>query len=307
MKNVILSAVLMLAIATSISACGSKTEPVGSHTVSENRQAGTEGTTAGAPTSGNKETTETASSTPAANAQPGKDSAKNDAGKNTADGSTSGGTKNGAQPAKTSSSAKLSTITDAGSIAAVVNKQLMLPEDYVPADLVYPNVKFTFEEKIEKRQMRKEAAAALEKMFAAASKDGVPLAGVSAYRSHKRQKELFESYVRKDGEEKARTYSAYPGTSEHETGLAIDVSGADGRCAATECFAGTKEAKWLADHAHEYGFIIRYPKGKEDITGYTYEPWHLRYVGFEAAADIHKRGITLEEYKHVVEVSGSKQ
>lgn len=188
----------------------------------------------------------------------------------------------------------------------LINKQIKLPEDYEPKDLVYPDVRFTFNEKIEKRMMRKEAAAALEKLFAAAERDKLPLAGVSAYRSHARQKALFESYVRKDGEEKARTYSAYPGTSEHETGLAIDVTGADGKYAADDRFAGTKEAKWLAEHAHEYGYIIRYPKGKEKITGYQYEPWHIRYVGVETAKEIYERGITLEEYANAVEVSGNK-
>jgi zinc D-Ala-D-Ala carboxypeptidase len=100
----------------------------------------------------------------------------------------------------------------------------------------------------------------------------VELLGVSAYRSHEAQTAFFNYYVKKDGYEKAITYSAAPGTSGHETGLAIDVTGGDGKCAAEECFAGTKEAQWLEDHAAEYGFIIRYPKGKAPITGYQYEP-----------------------------------
>lgn len=189
------------------------------------------------------------------------------------------------------------------SITALVNKQNALPDDYKPNDLVYPDVPFLFKEKIEKRMLRKEAAEALEKLFAAAKEDGVALAGVSAYRSHATQKALFERYVKKDGEAKARTYSAVPGTSEHETGLAIDVSGSDGKCAASDCFADTKEAEWLAEHAPEYGFIIRYPKGKENITGYQYEPWHLRYVGTEIAKETAEKGITLEEYFGAVPVS----
>ncbi|ERI05172.1 M15 family metallopeptidase [Aneurinibacillus aneurinilyticus] len=194
-------------------------------------------------------------------------------------------------------------ITDPHSIAVMVNKQFSLPENYEPTDLVDPNVRFTFKEKIEKRKMRKEAAEALEKMFAGAEKDGVYLAGVSAYRSHKTQTAVFNRYVKKDGEEKAKTYSAVPGHSEHETGLAIDVSGSDGKCAATDCFAGTKEAEWLAKHAPEYGFIIRYPEGKEAITGYKYEPWHIRYVGIDIAKNIAERNITLEEYFNAVPVS----
>ncbi|MFF2481194.1 D-alanyl-D-alanine carboxypeptidase family protein [Paenibacillus sp. NPDC058071] len=189
------------------------------------------------------------------------------------------------------------------SIAVLVNKQNMLPDDYKPSDLVYPDVPFLFKDKIDKRKMRSEAAGALEEMFDGAKADGIRLAGVSAYRSHTTQKSLFDGYVKKDGLEKAMTYSAYPGTSEHETGLAIDVSGSDGKCAATDCFAGTPEAEWLAGHAAEYGFIIRYPQGQESITGYKYEPWHLRYVGKEIASDIASRGITLEEYFDAVPVN----
>ncbi|CAH2715342.1 hypothetical protein BACCIP111895_02526 [Neobacillus rhizosphaerae] len=188
------------------------------------------------------------------------------------------------------------------SIAAVVNKKYYMPVTYVPKDLVYPNVPFLFNEKIEKRKMRKEAAKALERLFAAAKKDGIYLSGVSAYRSYSTQKVLFNNYVKRDGFEKARTYSAIPGTSEHQTGLAIDVSGSNGKCAATSCFANTKEATWLKKNCAKYGFIIRYPKGKESITGYKYEPWHLRYVGNISTA-IQTRGITLEEYLHVTPVS----
>ncbi|MGG6310571.1 M15 family metallopeptidase [Paenibacillus macerans] len=193
---------------------------------------------------------------------------------------------------------------DPESVAVLINKQFALPEDYEPKDLVYPDVRFTFKEKIEKRMMRKEASKALEELFAGAEKDGIYLAGVSAYRSHSTQTSLFNRYVEKDGEEVAKTYSAVPGHSEHETGLAIDVSGSDGKCAAESCFGDTKEADWLAEHATEYGFIIRYPEGKEDITGYKYEPWHLRYVGKEISAEIGERGITLEEYYDAVPVSG---
>jgi D-alanyl-D-alanine carboxypeptidase len=189
------------------------------------------------------------------------------------------------------------------SITVLVNKQFALPDNYEPNDLVYPDVPFLFKEKIEKRKMRKVAAGALERLFAAASKDGVKLAGVSAFRSYATQKTLFDNYVKKDGLIKARTYSALPGTSEHETGLAIDISGISGKCAAESCFAGTKEAVWLDKHAPEYGFIIRYPKGKEPITGYEYEPWHIRYVGTQIAAEIAKKGITLEEYYNAVPVA----
>ncbi|MCD1261690.1 M15 family metallopeptidase [Paenibacillus athensensis] len=197
----------------------------------------------------------------------------------------------------------LQVVAHPESLEVLVNKMWALPASYTPDDLVYPDVPFVFNEKNEKRKMRKEAAAALEQLFAAAKDDGVPLAGVSAYRSYATQKALFDSYVRKDGLEKARTYSAVPGTSEHATGLAIDVTGSDGKCAATDCFAGTKEAKWLEDHAAEYGYIIRYPKGKDSITGYQYEPWHIRYVGKDIAQAVVSKGITLEEYFNAVPVA----
>lgn len=197
----------------------------------------------------------------------------------------------------------LAVVAQPESVTALVNKQNKLPEDYNPSDLVYPDVRFIFDEKIEKRMLRKEAAGALEEMFTAAENDSIPLAGVSAYRSHTTQKSLFERYVKRDGLVKARTYSAFPGTSEHETGLAIDISGSDGKCAAADCFGGTKEALWLEEHAHEFGFIIRYMKGKEAITGYQYEPWHLRYVGTELAAELKESGETLEEYYDAVPVA----
>jgi D-alanyl-D-alanine carboxypeptidase len=182
------------------------------------------------------------------------------------------------------------------SITVLINKSVALPEEYVPSDLVEPNVRFIFEEKHEKRLMRAEAARALESLFAAAEKDGIYLAGVSGYRSFETQNALFTYYVNTDGEELARRYSAEPGQSEHQTGLAMDVSGSTGACAADDCFAGTPEANWLAAHAHEHGFIIRYPAGKEAITGYMYEPWHVRYLGKQLSADIYARGVTYEEY-----------
>lgn len=187
-------------------------------------------------------------------------------------------------------------VSNPESIAVLVNKTYRLPAGYVPSDLVYPNVPFTFSEKLEKRKMRREAAVALEKMFAAAKKDGISLAGVSGYRSESRQTTLYNNYAKKDGVKAADTYSARSGHSEHQTGLAIDVSGITGKCAAQSCFAGTKEAKWLAEHAQEYGFIIRYPEGKDAITGYKYEPWHIRYVGTKLADEVTSRYMTLEQY-----------
>lgn len=187
-------------------------------------------------------------------------------------------------------------------IAVLVNKQNKLPDTYIPKDLVYTKIPFIVAES-ERTELRKEAADAIEKLFLGAKEQGIHLLGVSAYRSHLSQVALFNSYVKRDGYEQARTYSALPGTSEHETGLSIDVTEGDGRCSASDCFGYTKEAKWLQEHAAEYGYIIRYPKGKESITGYKYEPWHLRYVGKSIAKEITARGITLEEYYGVVPVN----
>jgi len=197
----------------------------------------------------------------------------------------------------------VSVVANPSAIPVLVNKVNKLPDSYKPTDLVDPNIPFIFKAKVEKRKMRSSAARAIEKLFAGAKQDGVRLLGVSAYRSHEAQTALFNHYVSMDGVKAAKTYSAVPGTSEHETGLAIDVTGGDGKCAASDCFAGTAAAKWLAKHAAEYGFIIRYPKGKDDITGYQYEPWHLRYVGKTIAKEIMSRKITLEEYLETITVN----
>lgn len=193
----------------------------------------------------------------------------------------------------------IQVVANPNEVSILVNKQYKLPDNYEPDDLVYPDVHFIFSEKIEKRKMRKVAAKALEEMFAAAEKDGIYLAGASGYRSQETQITLYDNYVKKDGKEEADRYSARPGHSEHQTGLSIDVSGISAECAVEDCFADTAEAKWLADHAHEYGYIIRYPKDKENLTGYMYEPWHIRYVGKEMAKEIFEQDITLEEYYNV--------
>ncbi|MCT8140328.1 M15 family metallopeptidase [Anaerobacillus sp. CMMVII] len=192
--------------------------------------------------------------------------------------------------------------TNPESVTVLVNKHYKLPDEHTPEDLVYPNVPFYSGENVEWHKMRKEAADSLEKLFSAAKRDGLSLLGVSGYRSYDTQKSLFEHYVERHGEEKARTYSAVPGHSEHQTGLAIDVTGGDRTCVVAPCFAYTEEAKWLKENAANYGFIIRYLEGKEQITGYIYEPWHLRYVGIEMAKEIATLGVSLEEYMNAVPV-----
>lgn len=189
--------------------------------------------------------------------------------------------------------------SDPASLAVLVNKQRALPSGYKPADLVQPDVPFSSWGKDEKKLMRKEAAQALEQLFAAAKKQGIELVAVSGYRSYERQQATYESALRRKGKESTAKYNAVPGHSEHQTGLAMDVSARSVGLRLVESFAATAEGRWLADHAHEFGFIIRYAKGKEDVTGYGYEPWHIRYVGKEIAQEIKSRGIVLEEYYSV--------
>ncbi|HEV7759454.1 MAG TPA: M15 family metallopeptidase [Acidimicrobiales bacterium] len=187
-------------------------------------------------------------------------------------------------------------MVDPDAVTVLVDKQRRLPPGYEPTDLVPPDVAFTFAGPSPKRLLRAEAATALEELFAAAAADGLPLAAVSGFRSEATQAQLFEAYAARDGEVEASRYSAHPGHSEHQTGLAMDVTGSDGACPAEPCFAGTPEARWLADHAADHGFVIRYPEGAEAITGYRYEPWHLRYVGVDVARDVVRLGVTLDEY-----------
>ncbi|AYV69883.1 peptidase M15 [Niallia circulans] len=186
-------------------------------------------------------------------------------------------------------------------IVSLVNKEFGLPDGYAPEDLVRPKVEFSFgNQDIEKSYMRKEAAKALEDMFNGAKKSGITLYAVSGYRSYNRQTEVYDAEVSRVGEEKAVQAVAYPGNSEHQTGLAMDISSESADFLLTEGFGETKEGKWLKENAHLYGFILRYPKGKEKITQYKFEPWHFRYVGKKSAKDIYENDWTLEEYFKVV-------
>lgn len=183
----------------------------------------------------------------------------------------------------------------------LVNKQYSLPDGYAPEDLTKPNILFSFgEQDIEKAYLRKEAGAALEAMFSEAQKYDIHLFAVSGYRSFDRQKAVFDAEVSKYGQEKAVQAVAIPGSSEHQTGLAMDISSQSNNFELSEAFGVTKEGKWAAENAHRFGFILRYPQGKEEITGYKYEPWHFRYVGKDAAKIIYEKQLTLEEYFEIV-------
>jgi len=168
-------------------------------------------------------------------------------------------------------------------ITALVGKHINLPKDYEPDDLV----------DIDRTKMRKDAAAALEVLKEAAAKEELTIIAQSGYRSFSRQKELYEAYS-KDDPKGADKYSAKPGYSEHQTGLAVDVNYDD---VGNRDFVGTKEAKWVLKNSWKYGFIVRYTDDNRKITGYESEPWHLRYIGKDNSERMHNEGFeSFEEY-----------
>ncbi len=182
------------------------------------------------------------------------------------------------------------------SYTALVNRNYLLPSDYIPTDLAEPNIRFSFGYRDDKRKLRKEAASALEKMFHAAEKKKIILYGVSGYRSYQRQKQIYDRNVAIRGRSATDTVSAMPGSSEHQTGLTIDISARSVGCRLDQSFGDTKEGRWVAKNAHKYGYIVRYPYGKSKITGYHYEPWHIRYVGRSVATYLYENNLTLEEH-----------
>lgn len=170
------------------------------------------------------------------------------------------------------------------SLWVIVNKKHALPSSYAPSL-----------QSISGAQMRPEASSALNTLLKDASSAGNSLHIISAYRSYSNQQATYNNYVAQDGVAKADSYSARPGHSEHQTGLAVDLG--NGNCDLEICFGNTLAGKWLAENAYKYGFIVRYPSEKTDITGYQYEPWHLRYIGPELASEMHRTNIlTLEEF-----------
>ncbi|WLQ06846.1 M15 family metallopeptidase [Arthrobacter oryzae] len=204
-----------------------------------------------------------------------------------------------AAPTPTSPAAGLArqhSLTDPASPWLVVNKHRPLsPADYVPADLVQPNVALAVSG--EAAQLNSTTAAAAEQMFAAAARDGVAMTLASGYRSYGTQTATYNSYVASRGQAEADTASARPGYSEHQTGWAFDIGDGGGACGFQPCFADQPAAVWAKANAHRFGFVVRYPWMFHQVTGYYYESWHLRYIGVEAATDMANRGIaTLEEY-----------
>ncbi|WP_298483487.1 D-alanyl-D-alanine carboxypeptidase family protein [uncultured Ruminococcus sp.] len=154
----------------------------------------------------------------------------------------------------------------------MVNKTYGLPESFDPG------------------QLDATARAAFEQLKADAAKENLSIYIGSDYRDYQYQVTIYNNYSELYGWEMADTFSARPGHSEHQTGLTIDCNSID------DAFGDTQEAAWLAEHCADYGFIVRFPEGKEDITGYKYEPWHIRYVGVDTAKEINSLGLSLEEY-----------
>ena len=182
---------------------------------------------------------------------------------------------------------------DKGDVLVLVNKLHAVSKNYKPTDMVAIKGSYTTNQGLE---MKADAYKAFKKMRKAAKADGIRFKICSAYRTYSTQKWLYNNYLNTMGKKLRDIRSAYPGRSEHHTGYAIDLVTKSTGWTLTQDFAKTSEGKWINKHCAEYGFIIRYPKGKTDITGYDYEPWHLRYVGVDAAEEITEQGITLEEY-----------
>jgi len=185
----------------------------------------------------------------------------------------------------------LKIIADGDYLLALVTKETTLSEDYEPSDLEpIPSYMKPFYN----MYLRAMALEMLKALWYSAREDGITLRIRSAYRSYSTQEGLFNDYASRHGEEEANRFSARPGQSEHQLGTTVDFGGTD--VDLTADYAKTEQGRWLAEHAHRFGFALSYPEGKEHVTGYIYEPWHYRYIGVEAAHAWKDSGLTLKEY-----------
>ena len=182
---------------------------------------------------------------------------------------------------------------DDGNTLLLVNKYYTVSRDYYPSDMVSVDGTLSTNQGL---YLKRAAYEAYLQMLRDAQNQGLDFLICSAYRSYELQKSLYNNSLSQNGEKFTNTRSAYPGRSEHHTGLAIDITSESMGYGLSQNFINYPEGLWLNNNCSKYGFIIRYPKGKTHITGYDYEPWHLRYVGTEAASEITAKGITLEEY-----------
>jgi len=188
------------------------------------------------------------------------------------------------------------SVSEPGSLWWIVNKKRPLPTGYVPPNLVVPQVSLRLDSGAEQMHIRQDVATATEQLFAAGKAAGYPLTLASGYRSAAYQAVLYNSYVVNDGQAAADRSSAKPNTSEHQTGMAMDVCALNTNCDLVQSFGKTPTGAWLANNSYKYGFIIRYADGKEASTGYEYEPWHIRYVGVALANELHRTGQSMEEF-----------
>jgi LAS superfamily LD-carboxypeptidase LdcB len=183
---------------------------------------------------------------------------------------------------------EIKAISRPDDVLVLCNKYNQLPKDYKPENLVHVTGGY---------YLRAEADAAYKEMIRDATQNGFSFQLKSAFRSFETQQTIYNTYAAQSGRAQADTYSARPGHSEHQTGLAIDITQPTGNSSLSSAnFDKTPEFAWLSRNAHKYGFILRYPSDKTSVTGYMYEPWHYRYVGKEAAKHIYEQGLTLDEY-----------
>ena len=186
--------------------------------------------------------------------------------------------------------------TTVSSIQKITNKSHPIDPGYIPADLTKVNVNSNGTQ-----YLRREAATALTNMFEAARKDNINLYLVSGYRSYEQQLELYNTYVATDDKALADQYDAIPGACEHQLGLAVDLSDDNRNHDIDDSFESTAAYQWLLKHSYEYGYIFRFPRGKETITGIAYNPWSFRYIGVEEAKKVYDSGLTLEEFYKVTD------
>lgn len=188
------------------------------------------------------------------------------------------------------------SINDPSSLWVVVNKGRVLSKDYVPANLAVPDMALRLTADSPEMHLRADAASAMSQLNQAALKAGLHLMLTSGYRSYDEQALIYDSSVASQGQVQTEEFSARAGHSEHQTGLAADIEPVSQTCELDQCFGDTAEGKWLAVNAHNFGFIIRYPLDKQNLTGYQYEPWHIRYVGKALADQIYRSDNTLEQF-----------
>ncbi len=197
----------------------------------------------------------------------------------------------GAKPIK----ALVDDYSKADSIWTIVSKTHPISIDYAPTDLKIPDVATRTDKSKDEQSVRSVVLTPLKNMFDAAASNGHNLMIGSGYRSAAMQKVYYDNLVSSVGEETANQAIAKPGQSEHQTGLAVDISTLSRNCYLDQCFATTADGLWLANNSYKFGFILRYPSGSEAVTGYQYEPWHFRYVGLDLATALHESNLTLDQ------------